>query len=204
VRYNDSLMEYQKDYRRLILLGVCILTSLAVILCPKLRDGIPLALLVGMFTCVLTVLLIDIYEYFKFRNALRDLDSKDWIGHAVESNQAVKHKTEKGKEINSFAAIRYLQDNILSITLTHETDVKPVTWEGVIEINKQVLNSGILTYKYIRSHEAGARQIIIHRDKEKIYIYLIPFNNTIYYIKLTDGSILPKYNYGIEVLIKDR
>jgi hypothetical protein len=201
-------MEYKKDYRKTILLIICLVLLLPFLLYSNLKnEPILLSLLSGAFTCFLTVLVIEINDSLKFRKALVDLDSKDWVGYALQNRTLIKHKTENGREINSYVIINYLQDNILSIKLTHETDDKEnskITWEGIIETSKQNLNTGTLTFKYTHNLEAGSKQIYIHRNKENIYIYLVPQNNALFTLQQQGSSIIAKYDYGIEVLVKKR
>ncbi len=77
-------------------------------------------------------------------------------------------------------------------------------WNGIIEINKEFMTKGLLTYKYTDSHEVGCREVIIHKDTENLYIYFIPANNRVYSLEKMNNSHIPEYDYGIEVLIKKR
>jgi hypothetical protein len=181
---------YKRDYRKTFLAAICLGLLLPFFLCPNLKNKtILLSLLAGGFTCFFTVLVIEINDSLKFRNALVDLDSKDWVGYALQNRELIKHKTNSGREINSYATIKYVQDNILSIILTHETDDvenPKITWEGVIESSRQNLNTGILTFKYTHNFEAGSKQVYIHRDKENVYIYL--FLKTIHFLHFNNKT----------------
>lgn len=205
-------MTFLKDKRTLLLIVICIVIGLFLLLCPTFtKDNVWLALFTGLFTCVLTVLLLDIYDKAKYYFLLNPLSSNEWTGYNIKERKIINYKIQKegnGEiEYNSYATIKYENDNILSVSLRHKTKEKSVderTWKGIIEINKEFTTKGLLTYKYTDSHEVGCREVIIHKDKENLYIYFISTNNKIYYLEKTDNSLIPEYDYGFEVLIKKR
>jgi hypothetical protein len=205
-------MTFIKDIRTLLLITICIVIGIFLLYCPRFtEDNILLALLTGLFTGVLTVLLLDMYDKVKYYLQLSPLSSNEWIGYNIKERKAINFKIQKegnGEiEYNSYATIKYQKANILSVCLRHKTKERSVDerlWNGIIEINKEFMTKGLLTYKYTDSHEVGCREVIIHKDTENLYIYFIPANNRVYSLEKTNNSHIPEYDYGIEVLIKKR
>ena len=89
----------------------------------------------------------------------------------------------------SEAKIKYEQDNILSITLTHElASDTPLTWEGFIAMEAE--KYGALTFRYVKGLREGQLRSGFKR--------CIVEGNRVYLVgEETEG-------YGYEVLIRDR
>ena len=204
-------MSFLRDNRTLLIASICIISGLFLFCSGINKHPVSLALLSGTFTSFLTVLLVDLYDKLKFFSYLNPLTSKEWVGWNINERQIVKHKIlKKGNgeiEFNSYATIKYKVNNVLSVCLKHKTgerDIDEKKWQGTIEINKDFMNRGVLTFKYTDSHEVVCKEVIIQKDTQSIYIYLIPVNNKIYEIGGAEVSKTPKYDYGTEVLIKKR
>lgn len=79
-------------------------------------------------------------------------------------------------------------------------------WIGELKMGS--FEFGILTFKYEKEHEYGRRECIIgsYSENGKIfdYLFLIPTNNRIYTIQQSNDLLNVKYNYGDEVLVRER
>lgn len=201
---------FDKRTQALIVLSIILVLTILILLCSNLiqKKDLPLAFTSGMITCILTVMIVDLYDNYVLNRKLAHLHGPNWIGYHVEKRSLEKFKIHKdGVEIeyNSSAEITYKGQNILLITLSHDTSEKNIdkrSWKGTIEINRQAPNIGKLTYKYLDSHEVGSREVILHSEEGYDFIYLLPITNKISELKSEDSgkNILIKYDYGFEAL----
>lgn len=107
------------------------------------------------------------------------------------------------EESNGSKANISLIKNKLYITLTHDNRF----WKGELEMFG--FGYGIVAYKYTDKHEYGKRDCVIgfydENGKRFDYIFLTPVNPRIFKIeKKTDILSKVEYNYGDEVLIRER
>ena len=193
------------DFKTILLSGLCILFGVMLFKANP-TDAIATGLYGGLFTSLLTVIGLDLYERLKIYNQLKYLNSTKWLGFALVDRELKSHKTGE-IAYNSSATIAYEQENVLSITLRHRKNSESEElrrWSGKIELNRNSLHRGTLTYKYSDSHEIGYKDILINSDSTYDYIYLIPADNKIYDLKKSENGMTPIYEFGTEVLRKRR
>jgi len=193
------------DFRTGLLSGLCILFGVLLFKADP-TDAIATGLYGGLFTSLLTVIGLDLYERLKIYSQLKYLNSTKWVGFALVDRELKNYKAGE-VEYNSSATINHDQENVLSITLKHRKNKDSDelrTWTGKIELNRNSLTRGTLTYKYSDSHEIGYKDILINSDSTYNYIYLIPADNRIYDLKKSENGMTPIYEFGTEVLRKKR
>ncbi len=142
-----------------------------------------ITILGGVFVAVAVLLVQELHSNQKMKNDFK------WIKGEWDGSWVLKDRNVESSTVSN-ATICYIKNNILWITLIHDKEVKQRTWEGILEMNKQIKNRGSLVFIYNDSHESGYKEILLSSDKEYDYIYLFPViydeRNTI--------------NYGIQVL----
>ena len=163
-----------------------------------------LSIYAGLFTGFFTIFILQAYDKVRLFNSLNHLSGNDWRGWAIKERKLVPLETEKPVvQFNSEASIKYIGDNLLSISVKHRTsgvDQSTREWKGTIEMNRQYLNKGSVTGKYVDVQEIRNCDLFVYKDKNSIFIYLIPFNNTLYSIKKeSESNFSARYDYGTEV-----
>lgn len=159
-------------------------------------------LVTGIIASWLFILFSNLIKRYHFYKKYKHLNSKqniyDWIAYSMkEDNGRIREDHSNG----SIANIS-IKNKKLEIALKHDAR----EWIGEIQMINS--NFGILTFKYKNENEFGKRDCAIgfYLESGKIYDYLFftPLQNRIYSIKTTEAGLIPKYNYGDEILIRER
>lgn len=143
---------------------------------------------------------IESYRFFKwYKHLISKQDKFDWIAFSMRhENGRIRQENPNG----SIAKV-VVKKKTLQIILEQVDKRK---WIGELKIES--FEFGILTFKYEMEHEYGRRECIIgsYSENGKIfdYLFLIPTNNRIYTIQQSNDLLNVKYNYGDEVLVRER
>src|SRR5690606_968476 len=159
-------------------------------------------LIIGIIASFLFVLITDYIKRWRFNKKYKHLKSAknvyDWPSYSMkESDNRFRNESPNGAIANIS-----LETSSINIILKHDGR----KWKGKVRMLDYEL--GILTLKYENEHEYSKRDCIIgsYTEDGKMfdYILLIPVLNTIFRIDNKDNKLIPKYNYGNEILIRDK
>lgn len=160
-------------------------------------------IITGVVASFLFIPLSRLFSNWGFRCKYSKLQSAkdvfDWTAYSMSSeNGRIRDSNPNGSTAN----INITRGKI-TVTLKHD-DRK---WEGQIKMLD--FNFGMLTLKYENEHEYGRRDCIIgsyiENAKKYDYLFLMPSNPKIYYLtNEKDNRSIPHYQYGNEILIRER
>jgi hypothetical protein len=163
-------------------------------------------LVIGIIASFIFVWLTEAIRIYKFNKRYRHLQSKlridyDWIAYSMrDDNGRIREDEPNGSVMNLV-----VRGDRIFIKVKQKGDR--------ISVGELVVSSfdfGVITYKYENEHEYGKRDCIIgsyvENGESYDYIFTIPTNNKVYYVKKESNSDqhVVKYNYGDELFIRKR
>ena len=157
-------------------------------------------IIIGIIASFLYIFLDNNLKQIRFTKKYRHLKSHqnkfDWTAYSMsKENGRVRNESPNG----AIASVT-LEKAKIKISLKHD-DRK---WIG--EVQMLGFGFGILTLKYENEHEYGKRDCVIgsyvEDGKSYDYIFLIPDTNKIFSMKKNGDGLIPEYDYGNEILIR--
>jgi hypothetical protein len=159
-------------------------------------------IIIGIIASFIFIYLDNFLRKLRFIRKYKHLKSNrnkfDWISYSMSKEDS---RVRNDKPNGAVANIT-LENIKIKIILMHENR----KWIG--EVQMLDFGFGILTLKYENENEYGKRDCIIgsyiENGETYDYIFLIPNTNKIFSIKKDGDRLIPEYDYGNEILIKQK